>query len=126
MSRGLTYHPHYIMIQHQSTTTPSSIDEGVATASKGTGSHSAEATALWLSGLDDSTYVDWLGPRRQWETGVIARFSDFRTEMEIIQENGGWMIQEMIHCCCLSIHLLLHHTGDDTLLLPLHSSASSS
>jgi len=95
------------MIQHQSTTTPSSIDEGAATASKGTGSHSAEVTAQWLSGLDDSTYVDWLGPRRQWETGVIARFSDFRTEMEIIQENGGWM--EIIHCCCLSIHLLLHH-----------------
>ena len=91
MSRGLTYHPHYIMIQHQSTTTPTSVDEGAATASKGTGSRSAEATAQWLSGLDDSTYVDWLGPRRQWETGVIARFSDFRTELEIMQENGVWM-----------------------------------
>lgn len=107
MSRGLTYHPHYIMIQHQSATTPSSIDEGAAaaTASKGTGTRSAEATAQWLSGLDDSTYVDWLGPRRQWETGVIARFSDFRTELEIIQEDGRWM---------------------HTLLLPLHPSASSS
>lgn len=81
------------MIQHLSATTPSSIDESAAaaTASKGTGSHSAESTAQWLSGLDDSTYVDWLGPRGQWETGVIARFSDFRTELEIIQDDGGWM-----------------------------------
>jgi hypothetical protein len=98
------------MIQHLSATTPSSIDESAAaaTASKGTGSHSAEATAQWLSGLDDSTYVDWLGPRGHWETGVIARFSDFRTELEIIQDDGGWM-GGCIHCCCFAIHLLLYH-----------------
>jgi len=73
------------MLQHQSmTSTPSYIDEGT----KGS-SHSTEATAQWLSGLDDNTYVDWLGPRRQWETGVIARFSDFRTELEIVQDDGA-------------------------------------
>lgn len=109
-------------------TTPSScIDEGTAAAAAA-GSHSAEeeeATAQWLSGLDDSTYVDWLplqgsGLHRQgqWETGVIARFSDFRTELEIVQEDGGcWLlVGEWVHvrchycyCCCLTIHLSLHH-----------------
>lgn len=89
------------MLQHQSATTPSCIDEGTAggaaasSSSKGAAaagwSYSAEATAQWLSGLDDNTYVDWLGPRRQWETGVIARYSDFRTELEIVQDDGEWV-----------------------------------